>query len=230
LDLPDHVRRGVEALKADRPAEAAEALRPVAEDAELAAAEDLRDVRLRVLTLYAQALLGSDRAAEAEATLRDAAALADVLEDAEGRKVVKGLRAQAATAAMEAHRKAAEAKAAAKLSAVPMADLVARNPDARARADALIRKAQADLDVGDAASGAACAREVLENAPTAREEVLARLLLARAEPGSASQQLEAALTRATTAGEFNLVGAVAKTAELAGVPVPALPLAGRPVR
>jgi len=223
-DLAERVRRGVEALRAGRHAEAVTELEPVARDPEFEAAPDLADVRARVWSLLAQALHDGGRSREAEPWARKALAAAESEGDKAGAAVVRALHQAIFTAATEAAKADRAAKDARRLAATPLADVLATLTDEHA-ASTLVAKAVADLDDGRPADGAVAARLGLERATQAgnvREEVLARLALARALPDEASEHLRAAWVAADAANEFNLVGAVARAAELAGVAVAVL--------
>jgi hypothetical protein len=86
-----------------------------------------------------------------------------------------------------------------------------------------VRKANAELDAGRAESAVEIAGEALRlgaELDDVRTRVLARMTLARARPEDASEQLRLAWSEAERADEFNLVGAVARAAELGGVQLP----------
>lgn len=230
MDLAERVRSGVEAIRAGRMADAVEVLAPVVSDAELAAADDLQDVRARVCSLYGQALLDLDRPDEAEGPLREALAIAERLGDEAGAKAVRGLRARAMAATTQRHQQADERRRQERLAATPIEQLLHGVTEPLARADVLLRKATAEADVGahaEAARHAGQALSIAVEAGAAREEVLARLAIARSQPDRAPQQLLAAWHRAEQAEEFNLVGAVARAAELGGVALPSASYAGR---
>jgi len=220
FDLPARILAGIEALREGRPAEAAEALRQVAEDRDFAAAEDLPDVRARVFSLLAQALLEADRPREAEPWARRALSATEALGDEQGALQIRALHQRIFAAATDALRAEQAARQAATLAATPLEEVLAGLDTDAARAPALVAKANAEVDAGRAESGAEIARAALRAARAAeilREEVLARLTLARALPAEAEVHLQAAWARAEAADEFNLVGAVARAAELAGV-------------
>lgn len=90
---------GVRLLREGKPAEAAADLDVVCRDPDLAAAQDLRDVRARAMSLYAQALWKSGRPAEALPYLEAALRLARALGDVEGTQEVDALRQQLRDAA-----------------------------------------------------------------------------------------------------------------------------------
>lgn len=228
-DHTEHLARrlleGIEALRAQRHDEAVEALREVASDPLLAAAADLVDIRARACTLLAQALLGSDALDAALEWLDEAERLFARLDDRDGLAEVRALRRQRTDLLADRARKAQAAERLARLAATPLDELRARAPSKPALMELLVQKANAEVEADRLTDAAAIAGEALELAlalDSIRGEVLARMSLARAEPARAAEQLELAWRRAERADEFNLVGAVARAAELAGVELPTL--------
>lgn len=230
-DLPDAVRRGVDALRTGRPADAVDALSPVVADPALAAAPDLVDVRARVLVLYAQALVDSGRYNEAKAAIPEALRAVRRLDDDAGIAAVKQLQARLVRDIADDHRRASEAIERAKVARTPIDELLAAATSPEQRGEVLVQKANAMIDTGSLVEGGAYADEALALAVAAgnvREEVLARLSIARARPDEAATHVGAAFACAERAGDFNLVGTVARAAALHGVPLPAKRYGERP--
>jgi hypothetical protein len=220
LDAAEAVKQAVEALRAGKPALAAELLGPVVDDVR---GDDMNDVRARVLTLYAQSLVDTGRTDEADPFLQEALELATGLGDEQGVVAIRELLERCAAASADLVREAQRKSAAARLAGVPIDELLARAGSDRERSDIYLRKADASLAVGRVAESALFAVQALAMAQAAgavREEVLARLSLARAVPTEAADQIAKALDRARDENEANLVAAIAKTAELLGVPIP----------
>lgn len=203
---------------------------------EVAAALDgqaeLADVRLRALCLLTDAHLKAGRPDEAHAALDAARALSEAADaaagpgggagSAEALAELAGRLTEAREAAATAARAAREAAALRGWSVAQLRDRYGRDP--RQLAEVLVKKANAEIDVGDP-SGAALAAEALEVARSVgdvRAEVLAWVSVARADPARAAEALEAAWRRAERADEFTLVGLVARAAELQGVALPAM--------
>jgi hypothetical protein len=90
---------GVRLLREGRPAEAAAELEIVCRDPELAAAKDMRDIRARSFSLFAQALWRSGRPADALPYLEAALRLTRALGDVEGTQEVEALRQEIRDAA-----------------------------------------------------------------------------------------------------------------------------------
>jgi hypothetical protein len=225
--LAEAVRRGVDALKTGRALDAVAALEPHALSEELARADDLQDVRARVCSLLAQAMLEAERPEDALRWVREAVVLHGRVRDSD-RTELRELEDRVLAAVARARQRALELPSRARLATTAVDTLLRGVTDPRARCTLLIQKANADLDAqgeSAASSAAALAAEALALAiglDDVREEVLARLTLARALPGTAAQELALAWRRAERASEFNLVGAVAKSAEEAGVVLPQL--------
>ncbi len=238
--MPDRARRlaarlldGVAHLRAGRLADCIRDLEAVCADPELAAAADLRDVRCRALTLLGDALLRSDRLDEAEAAAREAGSLARAMEDRAAVAATRDLWGRIADARRVRADEARRAAAARVLLDTPDEVLRARyGADPRRLADILVRKASAAVDGAAPEVARSLAAEALDRAVSAgavREEVFARLVLARATPDAAREHVLAALSRADAAGEPTLLSTVARTADLLGVPLPVQsgPIVGR---
>lgn len=219
---------GVAALQAGRPHEAVPLLIEVCDDPELIAATDMRDIRSRALSLCSQALMQAGRAEDALRRVEAALVLARELGDTEGVHEVEGLRDQirdlvAKRVPDDPHSRA--------LASRTLAELEAEIRDPLRRAEILIRKANAEIEAGQTHDAVQSARAALAAAPRVpRIGVLARLTLVRADPMSAVAELEAAADVARDAGEFTLLGLVARAAELAGVQLKTENIADRSTR
>ncbi len=214
---------GVDALHSGRPEDAVEPLRSVLADSDLAAAEDLGDVRARATSLLAQALLQTGDPDAAAPIVDQALRLLRQVGDPEGLRQVRALHAEIVAARQAKATQAHAATASARLAAVSVAEIEATVLDPVALADVFVRKANAETDAGRPQIAAPIARRALELARAhcdVRAVVLAHLSIARADPAGASQALRDALAAADSANEFTLVGAVARAAQLAGVELP----------
>ena len=172
----------------------------------------------RALGLRAQALSQLGRLEEAVEDVDDAIRLARALGDKEGIKQLRGLSGQLrASLAAAAQRKATSTATA----ETPLSALLSDDMPPLERAMVLVRKADAELDVGRIAAGrflAARALEVARAEPeSTREQVYAWLALARAEPERASQHLHDARDLADRTNNQAMITAVAHAARAAGV-------------
>jgi tetratricopeptide (TPR) repeat protein len=200
--LGGRLAEGLAALKAGRPADAIGALSEVC--AGLRDAPELRDVRARALSLLAQALLGVGRPSEALAPADAALRLARELHDTEGVAEIEAIRGELVEAAV---------RAAARPPARPLT----------VEREALLHEAGVAVEAGRIEEAIGCATRALTLAREVgdvRVEVLARLVLARATPAHAAQELIVAHSLADERDEFTLVGVVARTATLLGVRLP----------
>lgn len=221
-DLADRVRRGVDALKQGRPAEAVDALEPVATDPAFETQGDLADIRARVWSLLAQALLEAGRPHEADPWARRALQAVTDLGDEQGEQAVRALHQRIFAAATDLHR---QRTAIERVASTDVDELLAGAEGPQERAGVLVEKANAEARVGRAAAATDLARRALaiaRGADAAREQVLALLVLAEAQPDEASGHLHAAWAIAEAADESTLVGAVARAAGTAGVRLPTL--------
>lgn len=222
-ELADRLLEGVAALRADRAADAVAPLLAVASDPELAAAGALADIRARACSLLAQALLRTDRPDDASPWIDEALRILRSLEDREGLARVGELRREVLEARQQAATRAQGEARSRRLAATPLDDILATVTAPPALLDVLIRKANADADdgrPGDALPIAERALGLADELRDVRGQVLARMSIARAVPDRAAQLLVEAWSVAERAGEPTLVGAVARAAELAGVPLP----------
>ena len=232
--LPERIRQGLAALRAGDPTRAVGWLRPVATDAAFAAAEDLVDVRARVLSLLGQAEIERGRPDLAERPLRDAAILAKRLGDTEGLLEIRALQGRALAASADRHTLATEEAERRRIAETPLPTLLAAATTAAERAAIKVAKANAEADAGRREGAEGLADDAIADAiagGSIREEVLARLTLARCAPARAEAELSAALATAERGAEFALIGAVARAAALAGVVLPGQvgpDLGGRP--
>ena len=204
----------VEALREERFGEALFLL-----DATLMANVLPEPARARALGMRAQALLGLGQLDRAKEGLVLALRAARALGDADGVTQLRGLN-QTIYAAL-AH-KSEQARLAAEEAALlqePLERLLDAAQSPHERVMALIRKANqaADLLTPDVplARRAVAESDALQDG--IREQVLARLCLARACPAEAPRWLADARDRADEADEPNLVGAVASAARAIGV-------------
>nr|MBA2319948.1 hypothetical protein [Deltaproteobacteria bacterium] len=194
-------------------------------DPAFAAATDLDDVKARASSLYAQALLAAGRPAEAWRWSEGALRLAKSLGDEAGLAEIRTLHQSIREALTSAAQQRAAVEHGRRLAERSVEEILIGLGSAEERADALVKKANAEIDAGRPAEGAEIARRAVEEAASAAAiapEVFARIAIARAAPAEAGAQLLAAWRRAERANEFNLVGAVARACELLGVRLPAL--------
>ncbi|MCK6520715.1 hypothetical protein L6R49_04660 [Myxococcota bacterium] len=206
--------RAVEALRGEHHGEALLAL-----DAALTADALPPAARARALGMRAQALLGAGQLDLARETLVMALRAARALGDAEGVTQLRGLNQTiyAALAHREEQARLAAEEAARLQETLESLLEAAQSPEERVMA--LIRKANQAADHG--APDLPLARRAVAEADTLpqgiREQVLARLCLARSCPEEALAWLEDARDRADDADEPNLVGAVASAARAMGL-------------
>jgi hypothetical protein len=232
--IATELRLGVESLQRGDPAAAVAHLLIVVDDETLGAAEDLRDILARATSLLAQALFERGDLELAVARADSALTLCRTLEDEAGAHEVHALLKQIATARDDRVADTRREQSTIRLAQTDVTEirrLYAAKP--RALTDVLLKKCNADFETGDVGAAEDLAREILTRAVLEnwlREEVLARLSIARAVPEEADLQLNAAWKRAERVGDHTLVSAVARAAELAEVTLPSMegPLMGRP--
>jgi hypothetical protein len=221
--LAEQLAAGVAALRQQRWSDAEAQLRPVYQDAELAAAADLSDVRARVCSLYAQAALEAGALDEADAACRQALRLLRLLRDKAGLDEVRALQDRVVAALVERREQEARLAEQRRVAETPTDELLAEATTPEQRMELLVKRADALGAVQRAAEGVALASEALDLATRhadTRWTVLAHLSLLRLRPSHAQQHLWAAHACAEAASEFNLVSMVARAAELSGTALP----------
>ncbi len=221
--VADALREGVRLLREGAPEPAHRALVAVTDDPAFARSTELGDVAARAWSLRAQAALHCGRLADAETAAQEALRRARALGDSEGIADVTELLATVRERRKKADGPSDEAKEA--LRAADLRSLVAIR-DPVARAEALLRKCQASLGDADRPTVLAAAELAWREGSArgdARVQVLARLCAAHADEGSAAEHLSAALRVVDDGGTevHALVTAIARTASLLGVALPA---------
>lgn len=226
VPLTEQLSAGVAALRAGRPEEAAKQLLAVARDPSFAAAADMVDIRARVCSLAAQALLESGSPTEADRWCREAlrALRRSPEPDPVGLREVRELSdtiIKAMVADADRVRNRAEATA---LAGQPVGRLVRGLVD-REKADTLARKAAAELEFGrhgHAAELAHLARTEAMEAEAVDVFVMASITAARAAPADGRRLLAEAWHQAAAANEFNLISTLAAAARALNIELPVL--------
>ena len=214
--LASQLHSGVQALRERRWADARDALVAVANDPELEAAEGLRDIRGRALTLLCQALIELEDLDEAEVWLERANTVVTLEHGLE--TAVRELRDRLTGSRAAQTRAAAATARAQRLAEAPMEALLAL--PITSRVDHLLARANG-LHENDPTEAARTARVALEHAIDDRGRVFSHLTLARVEPTTAAGSILAAHALADRSSNTALITAVCKAAEVAGVLLPA---------
>jgi tetratricopeptide (TPR) repeat protein len=218
-ELASALRDGVSALRQGRAEQAATLLASVCDHPAFVAAAELLDIRTRALSLCAEALLLSGRPAEALPRAETALQLVRQLGDLEGADEIERLRVRVQRALPGPAAMGGDSGLLAQ--SLEELELSARRPIDRA--ELLVRKATVELEAGHPALAVAAAERALLAAPQSpRTSVLARLTLARVQPERALQLLREAAEIGREAEDINLVGWVARSAELLGLDLRAL--------
>ena len=224
MAVTDTLAAGVQALRDGQAEEAARLFDEACSDEAFSTQPDLRDLYARACSLHAQALLFAGRPARARKPLRRALDLLEALHDDDGLQAVRALEKQVGEAMAEDFAAMARRREQQALSRRSMDEAVAGIEAASVRAEILVKWGLGALSDGRADEAGAAAHRAIAEAQSCgniKHEVLARLALASIEPDRAVAHLEAARACADAADEFNLVGAVARAAEQAGVSLPA---------
>lgn len=224
--MASHLRRGIEHLRKGEAKKAISALTTVVDDDAFAAAENLTDIRGRATSLLAQALLSDGQFEQAHRRAADALELTHSVDDSSGAAEIVDLLAQISAAEQNRAEERKRARTSLRLAQTDVADLrrlYAR--DRQSLAEVLLKKANAELEAGRSQVASELAHEVLTQAVLQdwrRQEVLARLSIARVNPIEAETQLNAAWVRAERDSDHTLISTVARAAALAGVALPSL--------
>ena len=175
--------------------------------------------RARALGMRAQALLGLGQLDGAKDGLVLALRAARALGDADGVTQLRGLNQTIYAALAHKSEQTRLAAEEATLLQASLESLLESAQSPQERVMALIRKANqaADLNTPDVPLARRAVAEADALPQGVREQVLARLCLARAHPEEAARWLDDARDRADDADEPNLIGAVASAARAMGV-------------
>ncbi len=222
--LANRLLEGLEQLRDGACERAAEAFAEVHSAPEIMAASHMTDIRIRALTLHAQAVLETGGIELAQTSVLEAMRLARLEGDTVGLSQARALQKRVLERRDERSRNAIAASQAKRIAEAPLSDIRKRlAPHPQQLCDALIKKSNALLDLGQHDEAYPLATEALQTALPhgwLREEVLARLSIARARPSEAPEQLYLAWRRSERASDFTMVGTVARAADLQGVSLP----------
>lgn len=212
------------ALRAHNPAEAVRLLTPVVHAPELDDPE-LLDVRARLCSLYAQALLESGETADAGLWVRKALRATSTLKDSAGLAEVRALQGRivGATADAEAARQRQVERE--HIAATPLDTLLQTASTPAARAGILTKKAAAHASADEVETAVRLYHRAIAAADAAavvREQVLARLGIAAIDPQRATAWIRAAQALAERAEEYTLLGTIAREATRLRVPLPTI--------
>ena len=220
LDL----RRGLERLRRGEPAAAVPHLTAVVEDGALRAAADLQDILAKATSLLAQAHLELEDLGRARSYATDALALCRSLSDGDGTREIEGLVADFAAAERAQDQRDRTQRSMETLARTDTETLRRQyGKDPLSLAEILLKKSGAELEGGRHESARSLSEQVLNRACREgwrRQEVLARMSLARIDPTQAQEQLTEAWRRAERDNDHTLVATVARAASIAGVALP----------
>jgi tetratricopeptide (TPR) repeat protein len=211
------------ALRSGQPQAAVDHLAPIVEAPELDDPEML-DVRARLCSLYAQALLQAGDAKTASIWVRKALRAASTLKDAAGLLEVRALQGEIVGAladAEAARRRAVEREHIAETS---LEDLLAIATTPEDRAAVLAKKASSLAGLGSHAQAADLydqSMRIADQHGILREQVFARLGMAAVHP-DAAVWVQQAQRLAEAASEYTLLSTIAREADRLGVSLPAI--------
>jgi hypothetical protein len=221
VQLARALRDGIEQLEQGRADTAVEHLTVVVEDHDLRGASDMQDILAKATSLLAQALLKQGDLPAARRRCSDALDLCRRIEDDVGIANVRALSSEiedAQRAQEDEERRQRSMQMLSRTDTDTLRATYAKDP--LSLAEILLKKSSAELEAGRTKSARTLAGEVLTRATAEswrRQEVLARLTLARIDPHDAPTQLTRAWERAERDSDHTLVATVARAAELSGV-------------
>lgn len=223
MHITSTLAAGVQALRDGQADEAARLFDEACADQAFATQSDLRDLYARACSLHAQALLFAGRPAQARKPLRRALDLLESLHDEAGLQEVKELERQIGEAMAEDFAGMARRREQHALARRSISEVLDGVDSPSTRAELLVKWSLGAFADGRQQQAAQAAYQAIDQARQGadlKHEVLARIALASIEPMSAVSHLESARARADSANEFNLVGAVARAADQAGLTLP----------
>jgi tetratricopeptide (TPR) repeat protein len=200
-------------------------LERAATDVDLMAAHEMEDVKARVFSLLAQALMHDGQTQQATVWIRKALRIVRALKDKDGLAEVRNLQSDVMASIMAEQQEQLRSRELLALASLSIDEVRKRGDGPAQQASWLIKKANAEIEASRCDVALAVAQEALglaELAQDVREQVLALLSAARAAPESAHGHLHQAWQVAERANEFTLIGAVARAAEASDVTLPTL--------
>jgi hypothetical protein len=215
---------GIGAIRAGERVAGTQALLEVLTAPGMSAAGDLADVRARGALLLASALLDMHRLEEARVWISGARELCDAVGDGEGLTHADALDERVRELAQTALHEHAQKTRAVALLAQPLEVYEASTPAGPAQVDLLVRYANAEVAFRSPAAGVAIADRAVALAHRfgwTRQEVMARLVVARALPDRTETELLTAWRAADQDNNTGLITLVCKAAAAAGVELPA---------
>ena len=224
--MAGRLRLGIESLQRGDPLAAVPHLVAVVDDRALRDADDLTDVLARATSLLAQALLEAGDLDAAELRVQDAFTILGAMADTDGLQEVSELRDRIAAERVNRVDTLRRQQSMERLADTTVADLRRMyGKDAQSLCEILLKKCNAEFEAGRAEQAFELAHEVLTQAVAEdwmRQEVLARLTLARIQPVEAETLLNEAWRRADRGNDHTLISTIARAAALAGVGLPTL--------
>ena len=211
------------ALQQGRPQEAADHLAPVVRAPELDDPE-LADVRARLCSLYAQALLESGQLDEAALWVRKALRAVSKSGDSAGKTQIRALQGQIVGAIADAEGARRRAEERNEVAQTPV-DVLLRAANTPAEQSAiLVKKASAIADErkDEAAALFLRAQTLADQSEDLREQVFARLGLAGVKPELAKVLVLESQALAEARQEYTLLSTIAQEASRLGVALPAI--------
>lgn len=211
------------ALRNGNPQAAVDHLAPFMTAAELDE-PDMLDIRARLCSLYAQALLESGDAKTASIWVRKALRAASTLKDAAGLVEIRSLQGQiiGALADIEAARRRAVERD--HIAATSLVELLATATTPEERSSVTAKKASALASIGAQAQAVELydqSMRIADQHSILREQVFARLGMAAVHPDAVAWVKQAQFL-AEAAKEYTLLSTIAREADRLGVALPAI--------
>jgi hypothetical protein len=214
------LQRAIGSLRRGEPSLAVTDLKVLLADEAFSQATDLVDIRARAFSYLAQAQLETETFDSAREAAEQALVLTKQIQDNRGEQEVLTLLRRISAQQLKSLRVTGSIRQHEASSAIqPLMD---DGPETSGTAF-LLKQSALKLSQHHTEEAEGLAQQVLQTrGVSSKETVIARLLLAHIHPKTAGRHLESAWQTADAADDFNLVQAVAKTAEQLGHSVGAL--------
>ena len=213
MELAQSLQKAIKFLREGNAKDAIEALEYVLHNDEFAQAEDLVDIRARTLSLYAQALLDENRFADSRKAAELAMELVKGLDDTTGEKQIRQLLRDISAKHLGALKMAGHIRRQKSAPQKTIQSLV-EQAGTESGLSEMISQAALKLRIGRREDAQKLAEHILTlDGVTEKDRVIALLLLTHTNPSACDEYLEKAWAIADEANDFNLLQAIAKTAE-----------------
>ena len=221
VELASKLQHAIQCLKNGLADEAVSNLEAVINNPQFSSAVDFDDIRARTHSLYAQALLEIEAFDKARNAAEQAFAISKQLRDDSGTNQIRELLRRISARQLSSLQLAGAIRKQEESAARPLETLM--NTQTTSTAESLLKEAALKMRAHEFEDAAKIARFVLNlNTAAEKDRIVSLLLLAQINSKEPQKFLEDAWALADVANDFNLLQAVARTAEQLDFPIAVL--------